>query len=56
MNHLAKHILWLISRREQDILDFKEMLKELKSETATVPEPWASMTSEEIMESIGVYK
>lgn len=56
MNNLTKDILRLISRREQDILDYKEMLKGLKSETATIPEPWASMTSEEIMESIGVYK
>lgn len=56
MNNWAAHILWLISCREQDIIDLKKMLKGVKSETSTVPEPWASMTSEEIMESIGVYK
>lgn len=56
MNDCTAHILWLISFREQDILGLKEILKGVKSETATAHEPWASMTSEEIMESIVVYK
>lgn len=55
MNNYAKHILWLIERRKQDIEDLKDMLKGTYSATATVPEPWASMTAKEIKESMGNY-
>lgn len=55
MNNYAKHILWLIERRKQDIEDLKDMLKGTYSDTATVPEPWTSMTAKEIKESIGNY-
>lgn len=47
--------MWLIERRKQDIEDLKDMLKGTCSDTATVPEPWASMTVKEIKESIGEY-
>ena len=55
MNNYAKHILWLIERRKQDIKELKDMLKGTYSETATIPEPWASMSMKDIKESIGEY-
>lgn len=55
MNNYASHILWLIEQRKQNIEDLKDMLKGTYSETATIPEPWASMSVKEIKESIGEY-
>ncbi|ARQ94859.1 hypothetical protein KMD50_gp48 [Lactococcus phage PLgW-1] len=55
MDNYANHIFWLIERRKQYIEYLKEMLRGTYSDTATVSEPWASMTTKEIKESMGNY-
>lgn len=56
MNEWHEILLEKIEEQKGFIEWIKNMLKNNPSDTATVPEPWASMTAKEIKESIGVYK
>lgn len=56
MNKWHEHLLWLIEDRKEMVEWLKKQLKDNPSDTATIPQPWASMTAREIKESIGIYK
>lgn len=56
MNKWHEMLLEKIEEQKEFIEWIKEELKRRPSDTATVPEPWASMTAKEIKESMGVYK
>lgn len=56
MNKWHKMLLEKIEEQKKFIEWIKEEINKRPSDTATVPEPWASMTAKEIKESIGVYK
>ena len=56
MNKWHERLLRLIEQQEKRIKFLKEQLKDIPSQTATIPQPWASMTADEIKESMGVYK
>lgn len=64
MNWLFKLYFRDIQRAEETIEACKKLIEETKkeikslprSETATIPQPWASMSAQEIKESMGVYK
>lgn len=55
MNKWHEDLIVLIEDTKEFIEWIKEQLKENPSDTATVPQPWASMTAQEIKENMGVY-
>lgn len=56
MNKWHEFMLGAIQDRRNFIEWIKQQLEENPSKTATIPQPWASMTAKEIKESMGVYK
>lgn len=64
MNWLFNLYFRDIQNAEETIEACKKMIEEAKeeikslprSETATIPQPWGSMTAQEIKEGMGVYK
>lgn len=56
MNKWHEMLLKKIEEQKEFIELIKGELKKRPSDTATVPEPWASMTAKEIKESKGAYK